>query len=46
MAMQDPYEMLYCDETRCLVNTFEAGRDGQCPGCHEPGLPIPPRKQG
>lgn len=33
MAETDPYSMLYCDQIRCRVNTFEAGDDSTCPGC-------------
>lgn len=40
----DPYEMLYCDDIRCRVNTFERGYPSAaaaCPGCGSRGLPIP-----
>lgn len=37
------YEMLYCDNMACRVNTFERGAQsaGRCPGCNEPGLVVP-----
>lgn len=37
----DPYMMLYCDLVRCRVNTFEAGKDGKCPGCGRTGEQLP-----
>lgn len=40
---QNPYEMLYCDDAQCRVNTFEAGTQGTCPGCTKPGYEIPTR---
>lgn len=44
MSDDDPFEMLYCDDIRCRVNTFERGRpthEARCPGCDSIGLPIP-----
>jgi hypothetical protein len=37
------FTMLYCDNGRCRVNTFEHGHNGRCPGCDRPGEPIPER---
>jgi|APEBP8051072661_1049379.scaffolds.fasta_scaffold02341_6 hypothetical protein len=44
----DRFTMLYCDNMRCRVNTFERGDGtdwvtkvpGKCPGCGEVGLPL------
>ena len=41
----DRYQMLYCDNAKCRVNTFERGdgtdsihgTDGLCPGCGSEG---------
>lgn len=27
------FEMLYCDNIACRVNTFERGEGGECPAC-------------
>ena len=43
--MSDRYQMLYCDNMKCRVNTFERGdgsdsirgRSGICPGCGSEG---------
>lgn len=41
-ATYDRYEMLYCDNMQCRVNTFERGTgQGRCPGCGEPGIVVP-----
>lgn len=48
MTPMDRFLMLYCDQSSCRVNTFEAGdgsddvrkRPGLCPGCSSPGLDI------
>jgi hypothetical protein len=39
----DRFEMLYCDNPRCRVNTFERGAQsaGRCPGCNDKGIPVP-----
>lgn len=47
-VMYDKFQMLYCDQAWCRVNTFERGDgtdsvrgiDGPCPGCIRPGIPI------
>jgi hypothetical protein len=31
--MSNPFEMLYCDNLACRVNTFERGASGLCPRC-------------
>ncbi len=36
VGLDDPdafFLMLYCDSSLCLVNTFEHGPWGICPGC-------------
>lgn len=46
--MSEKYQMLYCDNLRCRVNTFERGDgsdyvhgiDGLCPGCGNEGEVI------
>ena len=43
-----PFDMLYCDQTSCRVNTFEAGdseddlvgEGARCPGCGQVGYDI------
>lgn len=41
-----------CDPPSCRVNTFEAGQDGECPGCgrigHRPDThePYEPPEEG
>lgn len=37
------YEMMYCDNMQCRVNTFERGVNEVCPGCESVGEPLPPR---
>jgi hypothetical protein len=34
------YLMLYCDNIRCRVNTFEHGSNGRCPGCNRVGEEV------
>lgn len=37
---RDPFTMLYCDNIRCRVNTFECGGSiggAVCPACHHIG---------
>lgn len=49
MSTDEPYEMLYCDQPRCRVNTFERGdgsddvrgESGRCPGCGRVGEVLP-----
>jgi hypothetical protein len=42
-ATYDRFEMLYCDNLHCRVNTFERGPQsaGRCPGCNDPGIVVP-----
>jgi len=40
MAESDRFEMLYCDDVSCRVNTFEAGSNGKCPGCDAVGYRV------
>lgn len=40
MTEEAKYEMLYCDQVSCRVNTFEAGTSGKCPGCEEVGFRV------
>lgn len=46
---ESPYQMLYCDNPACRVNTFERGErteyrntTGRCPGCYKVGKPVDP----
>jgi hypothetical protein len=40
MSDDERFEMLYCDNVHCRVNTFERGVAGRCPRCHDVGLPL------
>lgn len=39
------FQMLYCDDAKCRVNTFECGASGFCPGCGKPGEVLPERSR-
>lgn len=41
-AVGDKYDMLYCDQNLCRVNTFERGEDSRCPGCNRTGYVVQP----
>ncbi len=47
-VIHDPFEMVYCDNPGCRVNTFEVGNLPLlgCPACPDPGHPIPVRYRG
>lgn len=34
------FEMLYCDNISCQVNTFERWITGWCPACGDRGLEV------